>query len=92
MHRVILKKFLCLPMMKLRCSLLLPLGMALCNAFYQILTRKLSGIEHPMTSLFWGALVGTAMFSPFLGAAWMPPASGSTSSRIRSGSIAATPS
>lgn len=54
---------------------LLPLGMALCNAFYQILTRKLSGIEHPMTSLFWGALVGTAMLSPFLGAAWMPPAS-----------------
>jgi len=52
---------------------LLPLGMALCNAFYQILTRKLSGIEHPMTSLFWGALVGTAMFTPFLGSAWTPP-------------------
>lgn len=40
---------------------LLPVAMALCNAFYQILTRKIAGIEHPLTSLFYGSLVGTAM-------------------------------
>jgi len=49
---------------------LLPLGMAVCNALYQILTRKLAGVEHPLTSLFWGALVGTVLYTPFL------PASG----------------
>lgn len=45
---------------------LLPLGMAVCNALYQILTRKLAGVEHPMTSLFWGALIGTLLYTPFL--------------------------
>jgi len=49
---------------------LLPLGMAVCNALYQILTRKLAGVEHPLTSLFWGALIGTLLYTPFL------PASG----------------
>ncbi|MCG6951023.1 MAG: DMT family transporter [Betaproteobacteria bacterium] len=49
---------------------LLPIGMAVCNALYQILTRKLAGVEHPMTSLFWGALIGTLLYTPFL------PASG----------------
>jgi len=50
---------------------LLPLGMAVCNALYQILTRKLAGVEHPLTSLFWGALIGTLLYTPFL------PSSGS---------------
>jgi len=52
---------------------LLPLGMALCNALYQILTRKVAGIEHPMTSLFWGALIGTLLFTPFLPTRWIMP-------------------
>jgi drug/metabolite transporter (DMT)-like permease len=45
---------------------LLPIGMAVCNALYQILTRKLAGVEHPLTSLFWGALIGTLLYTPFL--------------------------
>ena len=44
---------------------LLPVAMALCNAFYQILTRKIAGLEHPLTSLFYGSLIGTVM-STFL--------------------------
>ena len=40
---------------------LLPVAMALCNAFYQILTRKIAGLEHPLTSLFYGSLIGTVM-------------------------------
>ena len=55
---------------------LLPLGMAVCNALYQILTRKLAGVEHPMTSLFWGALVGTLLFTPFLPTSWQMPEEG----------------
>ncbi len=54
---------------------LLPMGMALTNALYQILTRKVSGIEHPMTSLFYGALVGTLMFTLALPVAWVAPQS-----------------
>jgi drug/metabolite transporter (DMT)-like permease len=52
---------------------LLPLGMAFCNALYQILTRKVSGIEPPLTSLFYGTLVGTVMFVPAVPLAWVPP-------------------
>ncbi len=52
---------------------LLPMGMALSNALYQILTRKVAGIEPAMTSLFYGALVGTLMFSAVLPFAFEAP-------------------
>ncbi len=47
---------------------LLPVAMALCNAFYQILTRKIAGLEHPLTSLFYGSLIGTVMSTLLLSA------------------------
>jgi drug/metabolite transporter (DMT)-like permease len=47
---------------------LLPVAMALCNAFYQILTRKIAGLEHPLTSLFYGSLIGTLMSTLLLSA------------------------
>jgi drug/metabolite transporter (DMT)-like permease len=43
---------------------LLPLLMAVFNALYHILTRKVAGLEPPLTSLFYGALVGAVMFAP----------------------------
>ena len=52
---------------------LLPVGMAICNALYQILTRKVAGIEHPYTSVVWGALVGAVLFSFALPFAWVTP-------------------
>jgi len=52
---------------------LLPLAMALMNALYQILTRKVAGVEPAYTSLFYGALVGAVMFSPALPFAWETP-------------------
>ena len=52
---------------------LLPMGMALCNALYQILTRKIAGVEHPLTSLIWGAIVGAALLSAVLPFAWKTP-------------------
>jgi len=55
---------------------LLPLGMAVCNALYQILTRKLAGVEHPLTSLFWGALIGTLLYTPFLPTSGSMPETG----------------
>lgn len=45
---------------------LLPLAMAVVNALYHILTRKVAGLEPPLTSLFYGALVGAVMFAPML--------------------------
>jgi drug/metabolite transporter (DMT)-like permease len=52
---------------------LLPLGMAVANAFYQILTRKLAGVEHPLTSLIWGAIVGAVLMSAIAPFFWTPP-------------------
>jgi len=52
---------------------LLPIGMALCNALYQILTRKIAGLEHPLTSLVWGAIVGAGLLSFTLPFAWVTP-------------------
>jgi len=52
---------------------LLPMAMALCNALYQILTRKVAGVEHPLTSLLWGAIVGAVLLSTALPFAWKTP-------------------
>jgi drug/metabolite transporter (DMT)-like permease len=52
---------------------LLPVGMAVCNALYQILTRKVAGAEHPLTSLVWGAIVGAVLFSAMAPTYWRAP-------------------
>jgi drug/metabolite transporter (DMT)-like permease len=52
---------------------LLPICMAVCNALYQILTRRVAGVEPALTSLVWGSIVGTVLFSfvsPFY---WVMP-------------------
>lgn len=46
------------------------LGAAASYAIYQILTRRLSRIEHPLTLLFYTALVGTAVTSMALPWLW----------------------
>ncbi len=55
---------------------LLPLGMAVCNAFYQILTRKVAGLEPPLTSLVWGAIVGAVLLSAAAPFVWVSAAGG----------------
>jgi drug/metabolite transporter (DMT)-like permease len=52
---------------------LLPLGMAVCNALYQILTRKVAGLEPPLTSLVWGAIVGAVLLSAIAPFVWVTP-------------------
>jgi drug/metabolite transporter (DMT)-like permease len=52
---------------------LLPVAMAACNALYQILTRKVAGIEHPLTSLVWGAIVGSVLLSLVAPFHWKAP-------------------
>lgn len=52
---------------------LLPVAMAICNALYQILTRKVAGQEHPLTSLVWGAIVGAVLLSAVAPYYWVTP-------------------
>jgi drug/metabolite transporter (DMT)-like permease len=52
---------------------LLPVAMALSNALYQILTRKVAGVEHPLTSLIWGAIVGAVLLSAAAPFYWKAP-------------------
>jgi drug/metabolite transporter (DMT)-like permease len=52
---------------------LLPLVTALCNAFYQVLTRKLSGVDHTLTTLFYGGLVGATIMSAAMPFYWVTP-------------------
>lgn len=46
------------------------LAAALCNAIYQVLTRKLSATEPPMRQLFYTALVGTVAMSFVIPTYW----------------------
>lgn len=52
---------------------LLPVGMAFCNALYQVLTRMVAGVDSAWTSLFWGALVGTVLLSAIAPLVWVTP-------------------
>ena len=56
-------------------AVLLPIGNAIVFASYQILTRRLAGLESPYTSIFYAGLVGTALMSFVLPSVWMPPQS-----------------
>lgn len=52
---------------------LLPLGTAACFASYQILTRRIAGLESPYTSIFYSGLVGMLLLCLPLPYAWTPP-------------------
>lgn len=52
---------------------LLPLGTACCYAAYQLLTRRLSGVDDPMATLFTGSLIGTLALSCVAPFAWRWP-------------------
>lgn len=50
-----------------------PLCTALAFSLYQIVTRKIVGREHPLTTLFYTALVGAAVSSVVLPFTWQTP-------------------
>ena len=52
---------------------MLPLGTAACFAAYNVLTRKIAGLESPYTSLFYAGLVGTVVLAAVLPFAWQTP-------------------
>ncbi len=52
---------------------LLPVASAFCYSQYQIMTRKFSETEHPMTTLFYTALVGCVLMSLVVPFFWKVP-------------------
>lgn len=54
-------------------AILLPLGAAFCFGLYQLLTRRLSATDHPATSNFLSAMVGTLSMSVLLPWHWQTP-------------------
>jgi len=55
---------------------LFPLANAVAFASYQILTRRLSGLESPYTSIFYAGLIGTLLLSATLPYVWVRPQNG----------------
>jgi drug/metabolite transporter (DMT)-like permease len=47
-------------------AVLWPLAGALCYAAFQVLTRRMSTLEDPLTTHFWTGAVGTALMTPLL--------------------------
>jgi drug/metabolite transporter (DMT)-like permease len=54
-------------------AVLLPFGSALCFCFYQLLTRKLSGIDSPTTSNFFTGVLNTLVMSAIVPMFWQIP-------------------
>ena len=50
-------------------------GSALCYAVYQIIIRRVAGIDHPATSVFYSVLLGTVLMSIAVPFVWKTPAS-----------------
>jgi drug/metabolite transporter (DMT)-like permease len=53
---------------------ILPILTAVCFAAYQLLTRKLAGIDSTLTTLFYGAIVGTVLMTLAVPFFWQTPA------------------
>jgi len=53
----------------------LPLATACCFAGYQIMTRQLANVDSSFTTLFYSAIVGTALMSLVVPFFWHPPES-----------------
>ena len=57
-------------------AVLLPMGNAIVFASYQILTRRLAGLESPYTSIFYAGLIGTLLLTFTLPNYWVQPKNG----------------
>lgn len=56
-------------------AVLIPVASAFMYAIYQMLTRKMAGIDPATTTLFHGCLIGTVLLTAFAPLYWMTPAS-----------------
>ncbi|MFO1083895.1 MAG: DMT family transporter [Reyranellaceae bacterium] len=56
-------------------SSVLIVGSALCYATYQIIIRRVAGVDHPATSIFYSVLLGTVLMSIIVPFVWKTPVS-----------------
>jgi drug/metabolite transporter (DMT)-like permease len=49
------------------------LGSAVCYAIYQIIIRRLAGVDHPATSIFYSVLLGAILMSMLVPFVWVTP-------------------
>ena len=49
------------------------LGSAICYAIYQIIIRRLAGVDHPATSIFYSVLLGAILMSVLVPFVWKTP-------------------
>ncbi|KRW57715.1 DMT family transporter [Pseudomonas sp. TTU2014-080ASC] len=54
-------------------AILLPVAAAICFGTYHVLTRRLSGIDHPVASNYISSIIGTLVMSVFLPWVWVVP-------------------
>lgn len=54
-------------------AVLFPVGTAICNAAYQMVTRFFRGGEHPVTTNLYAGLVGVVVLAPLMPAVWVWP-------------------
>lgn len=54
-------------------AIMLPLGGAVCFTIYQLITRRLSGTDHPVTSNFLSSLVGSLVMTALVVFNWQVP-------------------
>jgi drug/metabolite transporter (DMT)-like permease len=54
-------------------AILLPVAAAICFGTYHVLTRRLSGIDHPVASNYISSIIGTLVMSAFLPWVWVVP-------------------
>jgi drug/metabolite transporter (DMT)-like permease len=52
------------------------LGSAICYAIYQIIIRRLAGVDHPATSIFYSVLLGAILLSALVPFVWKAPRDG----------------
>ena len=57
-------------------AVFLPMGNAIAFATYQILTRRLAGLESPYTSVFYSGLIGSVLLTAALPYTWVTPQNG----------------
>lgn len=55
-------------------AILFPIGTAICNALYQIVTRSTRASEHPITSNLYTGMIGSVVLMPAMPYVWQPMA------------------
>ncbi|MFK7867504.1 MAG: DMT family transporter [Alphaproteobacteria bacterium] len=54
-------------------AMLLSLGMAICGGLFNVITRKIAGVDSPNSLQFYGGIIGVILLLPFQFQGWVMP-------------------